>query len=276
MRTEPSHGGSSGGRRSATGSVTRPRPRSRPGPVSSRPKSGPLLDATLVWSVEKVNAKGSAEIRQTFEHVHEEMTERSPGGVRMVYDSGNPKSVDNPWSAMKDALYRPLIGAPYRLKVDRQGSIIDITLPDAVRKGWQELSLQPRDDRDYLFTKAGMRSLLSAMPELPGRPIARGETWRHRREVASESPSNDVGRDLLPHRPGGTIGHVRGYARDHPAGRAESRPRRGPTGPLEEIPSPRRCDRREAIGREQADLRSGRRSIGQILLPPSLRGEVRV
>jgi hypothetical protein len=82
----------------------------------------PLLDATLAWSVEKVDADGSAEIRQTLEHVREELTERSPGWVRVVYDSSDPKSIDNAWSALRDAVCRPLIGAPYRLRVNRGGA----------------------------------------------------------------------------------------------------------------------------------------------------------
>ena len=143
----------------------------------------PSLDATLCWVVEEVDAHGSAKIRQTLEHVREEMTERSPDGARMVYDSGDPKSVGNPWSAMKDALYRPLLGSSYRLSIDRLGRITDIVMPRDVLKGWQKFSLQPHDDRDYLFTKEGMKSLLSAVPELPGRLIARGEIWRHRREI---------------------------------------------------------------------------------------------
>ncbi len=143
----------------------------------------PVLDAILAWSVEKVDTQGLAEIRQTLERVREEMTERSPGGDRMVYDSGDPRSVDNPWSAMKQALYRPLIGAPYRLKVDRRGSIVDLKMPEDALKRWQEFRIQPRDDRDPLFTREGMRSLLAAVPELPGRPIGRGETWSHRHEA---------------------------------------------------------------------------------------------
>jgi hypothetical protein len=56
-------------------------------------------------------------------------------------------------------------------------------LPENTLKGWQEISLHPREDPDALFTKNGVRSLLSAVPELPGRPISPGETWRNRREV---------------------------------------------------------------------------------------------
>jgi hypothetical protein len=142
----------------------------------------PLLDATLAWFVEKVDAQGTAEIRQTLVQVREEMNERSPGGARVVYDSTDPKTVDNQWSRLMDALYRPLIGAPYRLKVDRLGHISEITISEDALKGWREVSLQPQNDRDYLFTQDGLRFLLSAVPELPGRPVAQEEGWRYRRE----------------------------------------------------------------------------------------------
>lgn len=153
-----------------------------PGPLA------PRLEATLAWSVEKVDAQGVADIRQTLEHVHEEATERSSDGARLVYDSADPKTVNNAWSGMKDALYRPLFGASYRIKIDRRGRLLDITLPEVALEGWQKFKLQPEDDRDYLFTKGGVKSLLSALPELPDRPVTRGETWQHRREVSEGNP----------------------------------------------------------------------------------------
>jgi hypothetical protein len=47
-------------------------------------------------------------------------------------------------------------------------------------------SLHPEDERDPLFTKNGTKLLLSMVPELPGRPIGRGETWRNRQEFTGE------------------------------------------------------------------------------------------
>jgi hypothetical protein len=157
-------------------------------PKRAQRDPAPSLDVTLLWKVTQVSDTGAAEIRQTIEHVHEEANDHAPDGPRLVYDSSDPKTVNNPWSALKQELYAPLLGgATYHLTIDRRGDVRAIELPRDVLKGWKSFSLEPSESRDYLFTKPGLEALLSLVPRLPGEsePRAEGAGWRSERQTTA-------------------------------------------------------------------------------------------
>jgi hypothetical protein len=104
---------------------------------AGREEFAPTLDAVVTWTVKKVDEKGIAEVELKLERIHMEATEKDPERWHMIYDSEQRKTVNNQWSGLMEMIYRPLLGAPYVLSLDRHGDLLAVKLPQDALKAFQ-------------------------------------------------------------------------------------------------------------------------------------------
>src|SRR5581483_10139461 len=92
----------------------------------------------LEWAVGRVGADGAAEIAQKVRRARVSSYREHPGGerVEVAYDSRDPDAINNPWSALMEEAFRPLIGEPFALKLDARGRVLSVSLPERAREAW--------------------------------------------------------------------------------------------------------------------------------------------
>ncbi len=154
------------------------------GVVQAGPKTSEVeLSMDLSWTVDRVDADGTATISQRVERLRASFSRGMAIGdpVRAAYDSGDRTTVNNIWSAMMDDAIRPLIGEPYTLKMDVQGRVDDVKLPEAAVRAWKAQPwLAETKDAPFasLFSTDGFGPILApVLPELPARRPGEGGRW---------------------------------------------------------------------------------------------------
>jgi hypothetical protein len=132
----------------------------------------------MTWNVQKVNADGSAEIRQTFDRV--QMTMTTPGG-EINYDSD---SVEAPagMAAMIAPMYKAMTEAEFIITMSDRGQVTDVKIPDEVIEA---LKNSPGAAMmGDLATSEGFKKMIAqGSLVLPEDSPEKGESWTSKVEM---------------------------------------------------------------------------------------------
>jgi hypothetical protein len=150
--------------------------------VSRKTNVGNTID--LTWAVQSVDAQQVASLIQTIDRV--QTTVDGPLGMKAQYDSASGKE---PEGAAKTASggFQTLVKKPMLLKIDRQGKIVEIKLPQDVLDQIQKTPAMRWLGK--LFSQDGMK-LLSGLSALPKEPLVPGKSWND--ESVYENPKEKV------------------------------------------------------------------------------------
>jgi hypothetical protein len=137
--------------------------------VSGKMNVGITID--LSWAVQSVDAQQVASLIQTIDRV--QMTVDSPQGAMVQYDSSSGKEPEGGAKAAA-AGFQALVKKPMQLKIDAQGKILEVKLPqdvlDAIRKS------PAMDSLGKMFSEDGMKQLVG-LSVLPKEPLVPGKSW---------------------------------------------------------------------------------------------------
>lgn len=145
-------------------------------------KSFSELIFDLTWAVKAVAADGSADVVMTVDRVR---TNVKNGEKTVLYDSKS-KDEPEPAAAQMVAVYKAVIGAVYKIKVDARGRVVEATVPDAVTAVVKGSQYQAVADGGSVLSGRGVRNMfLQVIPPLPDAPLAIGGTWEERMDLPS-------------------------------------------------------------------------------------------
>jgi len=137
----------------------------------------------MTWNVTDVKPDGTIFITQTIDRV--QMAMNIPGQGEMKYDSQNPGGGGNPLAAMLGKMFEPMLKAKFEQKMNRQGKMLEIKIPD---EALQSVSNNPLLQK--FFSKEALEEMMSKMsPVLPDQAIKKGFSW----ESSVETPAPPFG-----------------------------------------------------------------------------------
>jgi hypothetical protein len=137
--------------------------------VSGKMNVGITID--LTWAVQSVDAQQVASLVQTIDRV--QMAVDGPQGVKEQYDSAAGKEPEGAAKASA-AGFQALVKKPIRLKIDPQGKILEVKLPQDVL---DEIQKTPAlQSLGKMFSEDGMKQLLG-FSALPTEPLLPGKSW---------------------------------------------------------------------------------------------------
>jgi hypothetical protein len=125
----------------------------------------------LTWAVQSVDAQQVASLIQTIDRV--QMTADGLPGVKVQYDSASGKAPEGPAKAAA-AGFQTLVKRPISLKIDPQGKILEVKLPQDVL---DEIQKTPAlQSLGKMFSEDGMKQLLG-LSSLPKESLVPGKSW---------------------------------------------------------------------------------------------------
>jgi hypothetical protein len=137
--------------------------------ISGKMNVGITLD--LTWAVQSVDAQQVASLKQMIDRV--QMNVDGPKGVKVQYDSVSGKEPEGAAKAAVAGL-QTLAKKPMSLKIDPQGKILEVKLPQDVLDEIQKTpALQPLA---RTFSEEGMKQLLG-LSLLPKESLVPGKSW---------------------------------------------------------------------------------------------------
>lgn len=130
----------------------------------------------MSWVVKSVDAEGKAELTQTIDRVRIKI--ESALGTFQI-DSKESKSPLNPL----EPYFKALIGTPFPFKMDAQGALSDVKVPESVIQSLRELGGGAAGG-NAMFTEEGLKTMItqSSIP-LPKEDLAVGKTWTQQEKV---------------------------------------------------------------------------------------------
>ncbi len=133
------------------------------------------------WTVDAVDEQGTAQLTQSFSRLAMKMD--VPGTGAIQYDSAAPAPATGPAKDIAAAV-APLIGAPFVLKMNDRGEILEVKLSDAAAKAFEAAAADSR--LKSVFSKEGIsETLRQSSAVLPEKPVNKGESWNVVTQTAS-------------------------------------------------------------------------------------------
>ncbi len=132
------------------------------------------------WEITAVDSAGVATFTQTARKVQMKM--QGPQGIAMDYDS---ESDDEPEgiAKMMAPVLGAMIGKPYVIRMDSQGNILELKLPEGVAEEMKKLPGMGQMADMFSEEKMKNMSQLAAFPE---GPVKIGDTWSSTATVKNE------------------------------------------------------------------------------------------
>ncbi|MHC5542347.1 DUF6263 family protein [Singulisphaera rosea] len=130
----------------------------------------------MTWAIKSVDAEGKAELTQTIDRVRIKI-EAALGTFQV--DSKETKSPLNPL----EPYFKALIGTPFPFKMDAQGVLSDVKVPESVIQSLRELGGGAAGG-NAMFTEDGLKTMItqSSVP-LPKEDLAVGKTWSQQEKI---------------------------------------------------------------------------------------------
>jgi hypothetical protein len=155
------------------------------------------IDST--WTVESVGSDGAAEMAQTLDRVRTKI-ESAFGALE--YDSAAGKDPEGPIAAGVVPLLKALVGAKFRYKMNPQGELSDVKVPDGLVQKLKEAG--PAAANVSMFSEEGLKNLINQSSlSLPKEDLTKDKTW--------------VRESKIPAAPIGTMTLEKTYKYDGPA-----------------------------------------------------------
>ncbi len=124
----------------------------------------------LTWSVKDVESQGSANLTHTIDRVRIKI--ESPQGS-IDFDSKDEKGEGNPLKT----LFKVLVGKPFSFKMDPQGALSDVKVPQNVARILKELG-GAAGGADQIFSEEGLKTMITQSSViLPKEEISTGKSW---------------------------------------------------------------------------------------------------
>ena len=148
-------------------------------------ESTSTLVLNLTWTVNEVEADGTAKITQTIERVRVDMEN---GSQRLSYDS----KADDPAKANETndsaetlrKFYSIATTEPYSLTINNRGEVLEAQVPPKLADLIREYQFQPLADTGGVLSSEGIKKIfVQFFPELPEKPVEPGSTWTGSLEV---------------------------------------------------------------------------------------------
>ena len=133
------------------------------------------------WEITAVDSDGVATLTQTVRKV--QMKAKGPQGPLMDYDS---ESGDEPegLAKMVASVLGAMIGKSYEIRMDAQGNILDLKLPEGLADNMKKLpGMAQMGD---MFSEEKMKDM-SQLASFPEGPVKVGDTWN--RSVTIKNPA---------------------------------------------------------------------------------------
>jgi hypothetical protein len=133
------------------------------------------------WSVDAVDQQGVAQLTQSFSRLAMKMD--IPGTGAIQFDSAAPAPAAGPAKDIAAAV-APLIGAPFVLKMNDRGEILEVKLSDEATKAFEAAAADAR--LKSVFSKESIsETLRQSSAVLPEKPVQMGESWNVVTQTAS-------------------------------------------------------------------------------------------
>jgi hypothetical protein len=144
-----------------------------------RTEMNQTIDA--VWKINAVDNEGTADMLQTIRRMR--ITVKGPGGG-FELDTDSVEAGEGAAEAVAEAL-KKLVNADFRLKMNAQGEVIDVTIPAGVTEALQDLP--GAEQLAETFSEEGMKNMITqGTPSLPKEGVTEGATWK--REMSMKLP----------------------------------------------------------------------------------------
>ena len=137
--------------------------------VSGKMNVGITMD--LTWVVQSIDAQQVASLTQTIDRVR--MTADGPQAAKVQYDSASGQQPEGAAKATT-AGFQTLVKKPMSLKIDSQGKILELKMPQDVQEQMQKTPALQSLGR--MFSAEGMKQLLG-LSTLPKEPLVPGKSW---------------------------------------------------------------------------------------------------
>jgi len=151
-------------------------------------KQGPLggamntvmnLQATVIWEVRKVDAKGTADILASIKRIA--MSANLPMVGKIEYDSASKKAPAGMAVPFAKSI-QPMIGAKYTQTINANGEMVKVEITKETLAAWDKLP--NGKDLKKGFTKEGMSQLTGWLGmQVPSKAIQVGSTWNRTTEM---------------------------------------------------------------------------------------------
>ena len=142
--------------------------------ISSAAISGKMnvgITVDLSWAVQSVDAQQVASLIQTIDRV--QMTVDPPQGAKVQYDSSSGKEPEGQ-AKTAAAGFQALFKKPMRMKIDSQGKILEVKLPQDVLGQFRKTP--GLESLGKMFSEDGMKQLVG-LSVLPKEPLVPGKSW---------------------------------------------------------------------------------------------------
>jgi hypothetical protein len=131
----------------------------------------------MLWSVDSVDADGTATITQSFTRLTSKM--QTEGAEPIEYDSAAPDEPEGDAARIAKAV-KPLLGAKFVVKMNDRGGIVEVALPEELVQALQEAGIAPGGGKGKEVLEGVFRQTL---PLLPDAAVGEGKTWDDQREA---------------------------------------------------------------------------------------------
>jgi hypothetical protein len=145
------------------------------------------IDST--WTVESVGSDGTADMAQTLDRVRTKI-ESAFGALE--YDSAAGKDPEGPIAAGVVPLLKALVGAKFRYKMNPQGELSDVKVPEGLVQKLKEAG--PAAANVSMFSEEGLKNLINQSSlSLPKEDLTKGKTWVRESKI----PAAPIGTMIL-------------------------------------------------------------------------------
>jgi hypothetical protein len=145
-------------------------------------RSTSALTIAMTWSVKSVT-DGAADLGMVVDRVRVEIQN---GPSKILYDSLNADAAPDPAAKPLHDVYRAVVGADYRLRLDARGRVVEAKVPEKVAQAVRGSPFVGVADGGSVLSEEGIKNLLAqVVPPLPEKPAGPGAKW----DAAFELPT---------------------------------------------------------------------------------------
>jgi len=146
----------------------------------------------MTWSVKAVDSQGTADVTQSFDRLRTKITSMFGS---FEYDSKAEKDPEGPIAAGIVPLLKALVGAQFSFRMNPQGELSDVTIPESVSKALSAAGAGlPGGGGSGPFSAEGLKNMIvESSLALPKGDLAPGTTWTRQ----TKAPTPPLGTLLL-------------------------------------------------------------------------------
>ena len=137
------------------------------------------------WAVRSVDSTGAAEISQSIDRIQ---TKIENNFAKFEYDSKSDKEPTGPIAGGMVPLMKALIGAKFHYKINPQGELSDIKVPESLVKVLKEAG-PAGGSGGGMFSEEGLKNMIQEMSLMIPKDVEKGKSWTRQ----TKAPSPEIG-----------------------------------------------------------------------------------